>query len=734
MSFVCTKYPPCAQAFSSDSLRKTHVRCVHQALVDVKYPGGHVEKDVARNPIDGTFSCRICNNYKNINPSLLKRQANNCQAFRSRISVPAAAGATVVPETTNAPITPIAPSVPVPEPTPSVPETTPFLADLSPSVPDPTPFVPEPTPFVPVEPHVSTAPSESTPTVPSPEPSAADMDATTDPITTDPTDPIIDDTTDPIATDPTDPITADTTEQSEPIQLDTTDYNLDYQSLGLVIHLQSKSVICINCKCAVQIENVVAHFNRNHSLTRRIAQYNQTQQQQYQANLDNELPQDLPEPLATTNLEDRLRELGAVSYNEHHLYIAPLRDPLPVISLLEVSPGFVCGYCPLRYVSAVAAFAGTRSTMLKHMRLTHRGLNHDNYTTCHVQHLYNDQGHKVYFGVERLYSGPTIESTITSEGDALFDEFLSENPGYDEGFNPDASIGDSRVFSRFYDYMHWFDLVNDVAGEDTNENRILLHNWVNARTPQFRDDIARMDADLKMLVRQYFNYMQRLMSSSSSSFYHFRIAVMQNDVNEPTPTVGLRPLNVNSRNKYFDLFFKYIKMMMMAAAPSFASSPYDDQHTKYRAFGEVIFNGTNGETTRRFVDEIQEIILDMRSSRSEFRAAEIAFPVLHTYFMALVSEEPANFHQSYKSSVLVFTAFSMISQSGVWKNVRYVKSVPARLKYMFRSIVLYQLLLDNNGLVFVDEDNFVQSGNAQDNADLDTDLTDDEMVDQDNDE
>ncbi|KAF1805989.1 hypothetical protein FB192DRAFT_1444744 [Mucor lusitanicus] len=300
--------------------------------------------------------------------------------------------------------------------------------------------------------------------------------------------------------------------------------------------------------------------------------------------------------------------------------------------------------------------------------------------------------------------------------------------------DPDASIGDSRVFSRFYDHMHWFDLVTDVAGEDTNENRILLHNWVNAKTPQFRDDIARMDADLKMLVRQYFNYMQRLMSSSSSSFYHFRVAVMQNDVNEPTPTVGLRPLNVNSRNKYFDLFFKYIKMMMMAAAPSFASSPYDDQHAKYRAFGDVIFNSTNGETTRRFVEEIQEIILDMHSSRSQFRAAETAFPVLHTYFMTLVSEEPANFHQSYKSSVLVFMAFSMISQSGVWKNVRYVKSVPARLKYMFQSIVLYQLLLDNNGLVFDDVDNFVQSGSAHDDPDLDTDLTDEEMVDQDMDE
>ena len=294
----------------------------------------------------------------------------------------------------------------------------------------------------------------------------------------------------------------------------------------MVIHLQSGSVICVHCRCAVLLENVVAHFGRNHSLNRWIAHYNHRQQQQQMAD---ELSQVPLEPLTVQNLEESLRNQGAVLYNEHGLYIAPLANPLPVISLLPVLPGFMCSFCPVENVTAVAAFSGAVSTMIKHMQQHHPGLNHSQYTTCHVQHLYNDQGHKVYFRVQQPYSGPTIPSTITSEGDALFEEFLIGNPEFDEGFDPDATIGDSRVFSRFYEYVNWFDLVVDVTGADTNENRLLLNDWVNARTPKFDDEVALFDHNLKMLVRQYFNYIQRALSSSSGSFYHFRIAVMHHD-------------------------------------------------------------------------------------------------------------------------------------------------------------------------------------------------------------
>lgn len=214
---------------------------------------------------------------------------------------------------------------------------------------------------------------------------------------------------------------------------------------------------------------------------------------------------------------------------EQGLYIAPLVAPLPAISLLEVSSGFVCRFCPVLKFTAVAAFAGTRSSMIKHIQRYHRGLDHGNFTTCYVQHLYNDQRHKVYFAVDRPYSGPTIESTITNEGEALFENFAREHPDYEDGYDPDAAISDSRVVSTFYNYINWFQLVIDVTGEDTNENRIILYNWVNARIPEYSTEVALMDNDLKQLVRKHFNNMQQLMSSSKSSFYHFRILVMQYD-------------------------------------------------------------------------------------------------------------------------------------------------------------------------------------------------------------
>ncbi|KAK4513303.1 uncharacterized protein ATC70_011871 [Mucor velutinosus] len=168
-------------------------------------------------------------------------------------------------------------------------------------------------------------------------------------------------------------------------------------------------------------------------------------------------------------------------------------------------------------------------------------------------------------------------------------------------------------------------------------------------------------------------------------------------------------------------------MIMMAAAPSFGSDEDPDLHMKYREFGQTIFNDINGDTSRQFVIDIENIIAEMRSAGDSFRASERDFPVLHSCFMSLVSEQTSPFIHRVKCSILVFTAFSQIEASGCWKNVAYVKSVPARLMYLFRSIILYELLLKNDGLVFDDVDNNVQVGTAINDDGLDTDLTEEEL-------
>lgn len=45
-------------------------------------------------------------------------------------------------------------------------------------------------------------------------------------------------------------------------------------------------------------------------------------------------------------------------------------------------------------------------------------------------------------------------------------------------------------------------------------------------------------------------------------------------------------------------------------------------------------------------------------------------------------------------------AFSQIDYLGKWKNAKLAKQNPARLKYCFRNIVLYELLKQNNELYF----------------------------------
>ena len=207
------------------------------------------------------------------------------------------------------------------------------------------------------------------------------------------------------------------------------------------------------------------------------------------------------------------------------------------------------------------------------------------------------------------------------------------------------------------------------------------------------------------------------------------IVISSNTSKEPTPTVGLRTLKDSSRTKYFDLWFRYIKMMMMAAAPSFGSDEHSDLHKKYYDFGQAIFNNSNGDISRQFVVDIEDVVAEMRSAGDSFRASERAFPVLHNYFMSLVSEEAPAINERCKSSILTFMAFSQIDQWGAWKNVQYVKGVPAKLKYLFRSIILYQLLLDNNGLVFDDMDNNIQAGMAI-NEDYDLDLDEDDDMDE----
>ncbi|KAK4514159.1 uncharacterized protein ATC70_001746 [Mucor velutinosus] len=145
-------------------------------------------------------------------------------------------------------------------------------------------------------------------------------------------------------------------------------------------------------------------------------------------------------------------------------------------------------------------------------------------------------------------------------------------------------------------------------------------------------------------------------------------------------------------------------MMVMASTSSIGSTDeWDDKHATYRKYGQVIFNGTNGSTSRAFGLEIARRITEMTQAWDGYRVTEHIYPVLHEFFMSLINEEAPKANEEFKSTITIFTACSQIDMHGKWKNVRYVKSVPARLKYCFRSIVLYDILLKSNQLNFADQ-------------------------------
>lgn len=293
------------------------------------------------------------------------------------------------------------------------------------------------------------------------------------------------------------------------------EYGLKYQFIGVVLHLQSGCVLCLKCRKGILIESILGHLQSTHQLNRFIQQYNANRQES--------------EKLKAGDIEFDLREIGAKSFTEHGLYTAPLRAPLPVIRLLPVTSGFVCGYCPVQDYTSTSKFTSTKRSMENHIYRIHPGQESNNYASCFVQYLYNDQAHKVYFAVERAYSGPRIESTITLEGERLFEQFMQQNEDYHQTFNPNDTVEDSRLYSRFFAQVNWFGLVSQIAGENSSQARISLYKWVNNIVEDPTPEIMEFNLRLKLLVRHYFDFMQEKLCDSSTSMYLYRLEVKHTD-------------------------------------------------------------------------------------------------------------------------------------------------------------------------------------------------------------
>lgn len=197
-------------------------------------------------------------------------------------------------------------------------------------------------------------------------------------------------------------------------------YAKDFEFIGIVIYISSGCVICTRCCKGVQLNQVKQHLIWMHDINRFIRQQNQSND----ANID------------LVTLELSLCRLGACSVTDMCLYIAPLKEPLPVIRALKASNGYMRNYCPNMVTSATAYFTSKETTMKKHIYIHQRSHQSDNYISCIMQRLFDGQALMVYFRVVQEYVGPTIESTITKESEHLFQRFLDSNQDFSTQYTP----------------------------------------------------------------------------------------------------------------------------------------------------------------------------------------------------------------------------------------------------------------------------------------------------------
>lgn len=210
-------------------------------------------------------------------------------------------------------------------------------------------------------------------------------------------------------------------------------------------------------------------------------------------------------------------ELGAKKFHDMGPYFSPGSDLLPVIYHLEVTNGFKCNYCPLDGQDK-AYYCGKESTMKRHIQVSHRDRPHSAFVGYHVQSIYNHMKLKFYFGVKKVFLGPSVTSTITDQGEVLMKRYCSKN-SENELFNV---VTAARIIPRFYKESNWLGLVVTIAGEDTVLRRIELHHWVNYKN----DNGNILHGNLDRWVVKYFGRIQDILLDSTRNDYHWRRQVM----------------------------------------------------------------------------------------------------------------------------------------------------------------------------------------------------------------
>lgn len=87
--------------------------------------------------------------------------------------------------------------------------------------------------------------------------------------------------------------------------------------------------------------------------------------------------------------------------------------------------------------------------------------------------------------------------------------------------------------------------------------------------------------------------------------------------------------------------------------------------------------------------------LEMRNAEikeDEFVTRQI-HPILHSFFVELVSVASPGGSNRHQSMGTLFMAFSQINYQGQWKPVKFASIVPSQLRYCIRCVIFYDYVL-----------------------------------------
>lgn len=142
----------------------------------------------------------------------------------------------------------------------------------------------------------------------------------------------------------------------------------------------------------------------------------------------------------------------------------------------------------------------------------------------------------------------------------------------------------------------------------------------------------------------------------------------------------LKALDASSRRSYFGTWTKYLMMIFRCVLAERGDN-------RFLEFGERCL-------TPELRSLVEKAVAEIETSLEEGEGDDfIIMKVLHPFFVVVVGLKNPTGLGRHLSTGTLFMAFSQLKEEGEWKQVALVTQAPARLRYAFRCIIFFEIML-----------------------------------------